>query len=118
MKRDIMLSPEHDILIENGGYRLTNTLAEYVAQRLKIILLSIKGEYFLDPESGIPFIDEIFIKGANISDIEAIYIRAIQSVEEVTDITSLNISFSPEDRNIKVSFSVVIENGEEIDLTI
>jgi len=53
---DILLSEEtHDIVFVNGATPITADVGDSLKQRLKIKLLTFKGEWFLDTNYGTPY---------------------------------------------------------------
>lgn len=120
MSKDILLNGEHDLAIVDFDLAFT-TPEELTGQKIKQTLLLVLGEWFLNNNIGLPYFTEIFGKiGSDISlsRIEAIYIRAIQSIPEVTEITYFNISVEKETRTLKVDFEVRDINSNLISVSL
>lgn len=61
---DIYLDPTTgDLSITEGKLRLTQTIPEDTRQRLSIKLRTYRGEWFLDLDAGLPYLQEILVKG-------------------------------------------------------
>lgn len=108
--KDIALNSNYDLDIVNCDFRLTDD-SEITLQKLKQVLKTIRGEWRLDQNLGLPYFDEILIKNPFLDRIKSIFIKAIQSVEEVSSINSLEISVNDLTRTLNVTFEVVDNLG-------
>lgn len=79
--RDLALDPvTGDLLVQSGRARLTTSVnAEDVIQRITIRLRLWQGEYCLDTNAGVPYIQVLGVKGA-----EDRIARMIRKVVETT----------------------------------
>ena len=107
----------HDMVFTNGGTSVTSQLTEIVAQRLKIKLLTFKGEWILNTEFGIPYFTDVFGKVSSKTYVDAIFQKAIIETEGVTKITSFYSEVS-NSRHYVVTFSVSTSSGETVTITI
>ena len=117
---DLKLDANHDLLLENSDLVLT-TEEENIIQLLDIRLQFFKGEWFLDILAGIPYIDEVLIKGANIETVKAIFIKEILASDGVDEILALELSHDSATRILRVDFSVKADNlriDESVSITI
>jgi hypothetical protein len=99
-----------DIYLENGTARLTSTLLEEVAQRLFISLKMFKGEWFLDPDQGIPYWQSILGQRIPLSVMSGIFRRAIQLQPGVKAITKLTVVQNT-DRSVQLDFACTLTDG-------
>ena len=56
---DIILTTEHDLLIESGDIFLFTELDKLTVQKVKIRLLNYRGEWFRDVNTGVPYLQQI-----------------------------------------------------------
>lgn len=99
-----------DLALENGTIRLTNTLAEDVAQTLFVGLRLFQGEWFLDPAQGIPYWQSILGHKVGLGVIQQIFRRAIGLVPGIQQVTELRIE-PVGDRRVQVIFACLLADG-------
>ena len=108
-------SPSYgDLLFKNGTLtkeEVTHSLKETVAQRLRIRLLTFKGEWFLSEGYGVPYYQEILGKKPRKSRIDQIFQQQILAEQGVREITQFSSSF--QNRQYSASFKVRVSGGEE-----
>jgi len=107
---DLKLDGSHDLEIIDRDLQLVDKLDE-VAQRLKIQLQFFLGEWFLDTSQGIPYHEEIFVKGANRNRVASLLKEAILKTPCVEEILAFNLEFESETRALKLKFKVSTEFG-------
>ncbi len=114
--KDLLLTTDtHDLAIIDYDLQFTNG-KQLTVQKLKQTLWLFQGEWFLNNAVGMPYFDDVLIKNASLSRIETLYIRAIQSVPEVLDILSLDVSLDNAKRTLSVNFTVRDNDGNIIDI--
>lgn len=106
---DILLDDSHDIDISGGFAKLT-TEEEGILQEIEIRLQFFSGEWFLDVLQGIPYLDEILIKNANIESIKSIFAKEILDSENVEELISITLDFDTNTRCLKIDFSAKVLN--------
>lgn len=102
----------HDVVIEGFTVSHTKTKQDLITQKLKIKLLWFKEEWFRDKGYGIPYFQEIFIKGVSLGDIDEVFRVAIATEEGVSELVSYKSSFEPTTRLLTVTAKVRTESGE------
>lgn len=112
-KVDIKLDANGDIVIVDGDFVFTSGL-EAVVQDIKIGLRTIRGEWFLDLEEGVPYYEgetvpaseallgELFDEPKALSAFRA----TILARAAVSDILSLGVAFEGATREMTVEFRV------------
>ena len=105
-KIDIALDPATGDLVFVNRDLATLSGAELVQQRLAIILQMFKGEWFLDADAGIPWLQEILKKGVDATVVDAILRKAILDTEDVNRLLTYESSIDAAARTISVAFSV------------
>ena len=120
MSIDLKLDSNHDIYIENSDLVLTSE-EENTIQLLNIRLQFFKGEWFLDILAGIPYIDEILVKGTSLQEVKSIFISEILDSEGVEELLSFEIAHDSETRVLRVDFSAKADGktiNESVSFTI
>jgi len=111
---DLELDPNtHDLVLRRFDLALVDGGA-LIVQRIKQRLLLFLGEWYLDTEAGVPWFQEILVKGVDLARVETLLKRAIVGTDGVARLTSLDLDFTPEPRRLLVSFRAVGENGEDL----
>jgi hypothetical protein len=117
VNKDLLLDENNDLAIIDFDLALTNN-KQLTGQKIKQALLLFEGEWFLNNSIGMPYFTEILGKDNSLSRIETLYIRAIQSIPEVTEILSFNIDEDKINRTLKIDFKVRDNEGNIIEVTI
>jgi hypothetical protein len=78
--------------------------ADRVAQQIKITLLAFLGEWFLDVNFGVPYLEEILIKNPRLTSVESILRAKIMAVPDVLRITFFSMDFDRYKRDLRVEF--------------
>jgi hypothetical protein len=108
---DILLSEDtHDIVFVNGVTPITADVGDSLKQRLKIKLLTFKGEWFLDTNYGTPYFQQIFGKGRSKGSVDLIFRELIDGDADVKNILKFKSSLSA-DRGYTLSFTVSSKSG-------
>lgn len=116
--RNLYLDPAtYDLVVTDVfNLRFTTNLTEYVSQKIENTLSLFQGEWFLDQEAGIPYYDRILIKGADLNDVNSIFIAAVSSIPEVDEIVEFDTTYDNSLRKYTVTFKVMAsETGEEVE---
>lgn len=116
---DLLLdSTTHDIVWNNGPLTkefTTQPLTQTVGQRLKIRLLSFRGDWFLNTTYGVPYWEFILgRKQTSKAATDLIFQTEILKEEGVKEIVTFNSSLV--NRHYSLSFSVKVVTGETTSL--
>lgn len=79
---------------------------DLVRQRLKQVLLSKVGEWFLNAEHGLPWHEIIFAKGTPETVIRSLLIRAITGTAGVQELQAFDLLINPSTREATINFTV------------
>jgi len=113
---DILLNEDtHDAEFVNGDAPTTPTIGEGLRQRLKIKLLTFKGEWVFNTEYGTPYYQEIFGKGRSKQTIDSIYRDLINEDEDVIRITSFESTIN-RNREYSLNFAVLSREGTTVEI--
>lgn len=114
---DLYLDPiTHDLVLDNFTFKVTQTKEEEIVQRLKVKLLFFKEEWIFNLNYGIPYFQEIFIKGVDLEDIDEIFRTQITNEDGVRDLISYSSSFNSTTRFLTINAKVVTDSGEILNL--
>ena len=109
---DLKLDADHDLTLENGELVFvgkttdTDDLIEEIKQRVKIRLLTAKGEWLYDIEKGIDYMGRIFAGHLEDEAREA-HIRAeLSDVEGVTMVREIELILDDETRGLTVNAEI------------
>lgn len=100
----------HDLIITDGDLIAIDN-AERVAQQIKIQLLTWLGEWFLDITHGVPYLDYILVKNPNIELARSIFKEQIMKVDDVNDVTSLEVYYNATERTMIVEYEASTSYG-------
>lgn len=100
----------HDLIIADGDLIAIDN-AERVAQQIKIQLLTWLGEWFLDITHGVLYLDYILVKNPNIELARSIFKEQIMKVDDVDDVTSLEIYYNATERTMAVEYEASTSYG-------
>ena len=106
----------HDLVIEDGDLILLNSEAEVSRQTLKINLLFFQGEWFLDLDYGIPYIQRILTKGATKQIIDTIIKNAIRRSYQIQSIETFTSEIKGEEYIVS-QFTGVTVDGSIVSIT-
>ena len=105
---DILLNREGDLHItEQGDIRLT----ESVRQAVKIRLLWFFKEWRFAPQNGVPYFEEILVKGPNLERIRRIVKNEVQSVDAVNGVRNITVEYNKPTREARIFYTLIV--GEE-----
>lgn len=99
------LDSNNDLITEKGQLKLVRDGAE-VVQHVRTRLQFYAEEWFLDLNAGTPYFQEIFVKPANLANIESILKSIILNTPGVGILTEFSMDYEGESvRKLTVSFS-------------
>ena len=110
MSLDMKLDSAHDLALAAGDAVLTDG-ANRVRQGVEIALRIWRGEYFLDSEVGVPYLETIIVKSPSLPSIEAALRAVIRSVDGVQSVDSLTAALDRQARSLSVNFTATSSYG-------
>ena len=90
----------------NFNLRLTDNIGEELSQKIENVLKTFRGEWYLDPDLGIPYFDRVFIKQADLGDVNSIFFIAVSNIDEVDEVLDFTTSLDGATRIYTVNFKV------------
>ena len=113
----LKLNPDtHDLYIENFQLATLKTNVEDVAQRLKVKLLWVQEEWFLDSSYGIPYFTKIFTKEASQTDVDDIFRLAITNEDGVSKLIDYSSVFDRSARTFSIDCKVELTDGQVVSI--
>lgn len=103
--RDFLADANGDLAIVNGDFAVVSGQAA-VLQGIGHRTRMFKGESFLDEDVGLPWLEEILIKGADPAAVRALITTEIASVPDVTSVLGAEL-VQVASREDAVSYQVV-----------
>ena len=113
----ILLTDTNNVSLTNGFQSLISGQDETI-QRIRLTLTAFQGEWFLDESSGLPYFQDIVVRGVNEGAVEQIYRAAIQDIPGVAEVNELTIGLGNSDfRIMTISITVRTTTGQTITIT-
>ena len=104
----------HDNVFVNGQCPVVTDPVERVMQRLKIKLLTFKGEWFHNRRYGIPYWQEILGKKVSKSRVDIVFQEAVLEEPGVVEIVSFSSSLVRRSYSLEIRIRVRGETGTSV----
>jgi hypothetical protein len=101
---DLALTDAVELDLVGGDLSVTTDSAQ-VAQHLRTRLHLYYGEWVFNPESGIKYVEEIFIKAPDLNIVDGLLKSAILDTPGVVEITNYESALDDTTRALTVNFS-------------
>lgn len=108
----------HDYIIDNFSYAFIDNDLTDLEQRLKVKLLTNRGEWFFDQTYGIPYYDDVFVVSPNKDDIDDIFKIAISQERGVESIVFYDSSFNSSTRRFTINAKIKKTGGGIIPISL
>lgn len=108
---DLQLNDDGTALVMVKGDFVLATGRDAITQHLRIRLRTFRGEWFLDRRVGLPYYQQILVKGPNLAAVKALYRRAIMETPGVTELRHLEVTMDHATRSAAVAFGVETIDG-------
>lgn len=90
----------NDLALDATGNLAVVTNAHAVGQHIRQCLMTYRGEWFLNPATGVPWLDQVMGRRFDPALAEAVLKAAVYRVDGVREITSFGIGFQMDRRNL------------------
>ena len=112
----LALDPKnHDLYLDAAGQlAFHSTTEDLVGQKIKCRLQTVLGEWYQQPDVGVPFFDEVMVKNPNLVTIKHLFASVITSLPEVKSLDSLDLTFNAATRILNIKFSVTAYDGTTV----
>lgn len=104
----------HDLRLTDGQLALVDGVGAIV-QNIRIRLQFFLGEWFLDLREGLPYFQEILVKGPNLGRVRALFRAAILETPGVSLVDLLDLDLDAPTRVLTVTFRATLDDGTIID---
>lgn len=109
---DILLNTaSHELVIVNNDLVLAAGV-DLIGQRIKQRLQLFLGEWYLDVTAGVPYFQEILIKGPRQGRVESILKATVTGTPGVTELLAFDLGFDSPTRVLTLTFTVRTDAGE------
>lgn len=118
---DLKLDSTGDLELDSSGDLVLVRGAAAIAQGVTVFLRGLRGEWFLDTEWGMPYLNEILVKRyGDRTRLESLFRAKIRERPGVARVAALGMNVDPYSRELSVSVSIVAEDGttEKADVSI
>lgn len=105
---DLKLDDSNRLIYENGDFQLTTTTAEICKQSLGITLTTWKGEWFLDTDFGVPYLQQIIGVARKKEVVDKIFLSYIAQNEYVDSISSYSSTEDRTGRYYTATYTVLV----------
>ena len=110
MSTTLALDDDYDLDIQNNNF-VVITGIDALRQRLRMNLSTFLGEWYLDPDLGMPYFSQVFKKNVSIGTLNSIFRQEITATEGVKSLNSINFTQELATRTLLVSFNVTASDG-------
>jgi len=114
-----ILGPDIGIDTTTGDLKFVDGDLQLVVdpvQAIRIRLLTILGEWFLDPTIGIPYFTNIFVKNPNLDLIRSIFTNEIINTPGVLEVTQMTLDYDVNTRSLTVNWAANTDEDELSDI--
>lgn len=101
---------DNDLISEDGKIKLVYR-ADEVLQRVRTRLRKIKGEWFLNINTGIPYYEGQILGGKDFNYIKLVISAEIINTEGVSDIQELNLITDPKTKKTSIYAAIIIDES-------
>lgn len=116
MSSTLQLNDDFDLDIQNNNFVLVDGISA-LRDRLRTNLRTFKGEWYLDPQLGVPYFSTVFKKPVNFGALNTVFSNIIRGTEGVKSLNSLSLDLNSSTRELTVDFRVSADNGTILEET-
>lgn len=95
---DLFLSPKGDIV-----------LGDSVAQKIRIKLLWLEGEWKWDREKGMPYMESLLVKNPDTDFFEGVIRSKIFEVDEITEVKEVSVTYDNKSRKAVIRYTALTD---------
>jgi hypothetical protein len=108
---DFALNDEGDMYISGGKLAEVHDPIEETKQRLRVALLTHRGEWLFDVEHGLPFTEEILVKNPPLGRITALVRAYVLTLEGITGVTECRVTLNAPERKLYIRLNAQVPEG-------
>lgn len=110
-------SPTGDMTFGHGMANYARD-SEACALNIRSRLLTILGEWFLDTDAGVPYLEQIFVRPSSLPLAESTLKKVILETTDVATLNSFDISLDHNSRQVAVNCNVTTIYGDVKNISI
>ena len=108
---DLALDADGDLAIVSGDASFVDG-ADQLRQHLQIRLRFFRAEWFLDENAGVPYFQQIFVKGTPLARVHSVITNEILATPDVSRLLAFSTNFDSRTRKLTVDFAVDSRYGQ------
>ncbi len=110
--KDLLLTEDGDLYLsaETGDVTITDSVVQSIIIHLKWFL----GEWRMNPDYGMPYYEDVFVKNPNTTLIKSKVRKELLSIEEVSSVEGVEVSVNNATRRASITFSVTLKDGSDV----
>lgn len=105
---DLKVDNENNLVFVNGELVILEG-ADVATQDIIQKIQTYKGEWFLNTEEGIPYLEKMSHKDTPTFLLETLVAERINDIEYVTELTSLSLDFDPTIRKLTLNYTIKVD---------
>lgn len=106
-----------ELLINNGDFTLCKSDIDAIQQNIIIRLKTLSGEWFLDKNEGLPYIQSILGKKNGQKFLPSLLANEIKKIPEIKDLSQFSFEEDSSLRSLKISFQVKLHSDHLIQIS-
>jgi hypothetical protein len=114
---DLALDPVDDDLLVDGGLLALVRGADALVQRLELRLGLVRGSWFLDQDQGVPYVEQVLVKGADGSTIGSL-LRTEALREPDLREARATVTLDPATRSARATVSAQAVDGVRVEAAV
>lgn len=103
--RDFALFEGNLVLVRDA-----RAIAQKVENRFRFFL----GEWFLDLREGIPYFQDVLIKGPDVAVIRQLFLKVVTSTPGMADVVSFTMEYEPSSRTLFYAWEGITDSGDPV----
>jgi len=108
------LDTNNDLDFSTGNIQVIDGV-DSLAQRIQTRLNTFRGECFLDPSTGTPWISQVFTSSLpTTSALNAAIVSSLSTVDGILEIVALDYTFDRRTRKLDISLQILSETNETL----
>ena len=110
---DFLVSDDGDLVFTDSRLQMVDGTEE-LGQRVRLALLTHRGEWFADETYGVPWRPDVLRKAPDLGLIEAVLRAKVLDVPGVQTVKSLTVDLDYEARALAVDWEVIVGSSEAV----
>lgn len=102
---DLLLNSDGDLDLSTNDFQLVDGV-DAVRQELQIRYRFFLGEWFLDPDEGVPYVRDVLKKNPNEAQVRAMLVEVAKTTPGVASVDSITLDLDAATRTLTVALDV------------